>query len=168
MTVSLSLFSKSKGCFPINDYLNNRIMLLLYLLLSYPDNDYELISIRTLEIPMNFNILFGTFCVHYWMILHLLMQNQWYLYNTLGECVRSLKLDLQRKYMDFSHTLFFPVLIMLFLSTCSEWLISIETFSYPLPIHLPFQTFHFIREMNCGFSILKTFLQENENLHFQL
>lgn len=41
--------------------------LLLYVLLSVPDNDYELISIRTLEIPTNFNILFGTFCV--WALL---------------------------------------------------------------------------------------------------
>jgi len=65
MPVSLSLFCKSKGCFPTNDYLNNRITLLLYVLLSVPDNDYELITIRMLEISMHFNVLFETFCVHY-------------------------------------------------------------------------------------------------------
>lgn len=50
---------KAQECFPLNDYLNNWLTLLLYLVLSVTENDYELISIRALEIPMNFiwNIL---------------------------------------------------------------------------------------------------------------
>lgn len=95
------------------------------------------------------------------------MQNWWYLYKPLGECVRSLKLDLQRKYMDFSlaHIIFScadnAIFEFLFRVPCLYWKIL-------YPIHLPFPTFHFMREMNCVFSILKTFLEENKNLHFQL
>jgi len=81
--------------------------------------------------------------------------------------VRSLKLHLQKKYMDFSLTLFFPVLIMLFLSSCSEWPICIERFSYALSYSSAFPncSFHKGNEL-CFF--LKIFLQENENTRFQL
>lgn len=77
-----------------------------------------------MEIPVNLTL----YSVHIVEWLHFLMQNWWYLYKPLGECVRSLKLDLQRKYMDFLLTLFSPVLIMLFLSSCSESLVCIKRF----------------------------------------
>lgn len=85
---------------------------------------------------------------------------------TSGGVCEVIKVRLAKKMYGFlAHIIFScadnTVLEFLFRVACLHWKIL-------YPIHLPFPTFHFMREMNCVFSRLKTFLQENKNLHFQL
>lgn len=85
---------------------------------------------------------------------------------TSGGVCEVIKVRFAKKIYGFlTHIIFSSadnaILEFLFRVACLYWKILYT-------IHLPFPTFHFMREMNCVFSILKTFLQENKNLHFQL